>query len=230
MLRRTPLFSFFRSLAATVLAAGSAWAAEGRFDALRWRHIGPVGNRVSAVAGVPGDANTYFFGAASGGVFRSRDGGVHWAPVFDDQPVLSIGALAVSTADPQVVWAGTGEAHIRSNVSLGNGIYRSTDGGDTWTHLGLTASGRISRIATHPSDADTAWVAALGHLYGPQEERGIFRTQDGGATWERVLFFFEDTATSEIVISPGCGRCASGPVDGKAADREAASSGAATAA
>ena len=189
-------------LPALALAASAAAAAEDRFGALRWRHIGPVGNRVSAVAGVPGEANTYFFGAASGGVFRSRDGGFHWDPVFDDQPVLSIGALAISAADPQVVWAGTGEAHIRSNVSLGNGVYRSVDGGDSWTHLGLTASGRISRIATHPTDPDTAWVAALGHLYGPQEERGIFRTTDGGETWERVLFVDEDTGASEIVISP----------------------------
>lgn len=188
-------------LGAPVLA--DAASAEGRFDALRWRHVGPVGNRVSAVYGVPGDPDTYFFGAASGGVFRTRDGGVHWTPVFDEQPVLSIGALAVSAADPQVVWAGTGEAHIRSNVSLGNGVYRSTDGGDTWTHRGLEATGRISRIATHPDDPQTAWVAALGHLYGPQEERGVFRTTDGGATWERVLFVDEHTGASEVVISPG---------------------------
>ena len=177
-------------------------APEGRFDALRWRHIGPVGNRVSAVAGVPGDPNAYYFGAASGGVFQTTDGGVHWTPVFDDQPVLSVGAIAVSTADPNVVWVGTGEAHIRSNVSLGNGVYRSTDSGETWTHTGLEASGRISRIATHPDDPDTAWVAALGHLYGPQEERGVFRTTDGGASWERVLFVDENTGASEIVISP----------------------------
>lgn len=184
------------------LAAGRATAAEDSFDALRWRHIGPVGNRVAAVAGVPGDPNTYYFGAASGGVFRSDDAGIRWTPVFDDQPVLSIGALAVSDADPNVVWAGTGEAHIRSNVSLGNGVYRSTDRGETWTHAGLEATGRISRIATHPEDPEVAWVAALGHLYGPQQERGIFRTTDGGGSWERVLFVDENTGASEVVISP----------------------------
>ena len=97
---------------------------------------------------------------------------------------------------------GTGEAHIRSNVSLGNGVYRSTDGGESWTHTGLDATGRISRIVTHPSDPDTAWVAALGHLYGPQEERGVFRTTDGGETWERVLFVDDNTGASEVVISP----------------------------
>ena len=198
-------FSHLGILLTLPLLAGATAAsagAEGRFDALRWRHIGPVGNRVSAVHGVPGDPNTYYFGAASGGVFRSDDGGVHWTPVFDDQPVLSVGAIAVSRADPNVVWVGTGEAHIRSNVSLGNGVYRSTDRGDTWTHTGLEPSGRISRIATHPDDPDTAWVAALGHLYGPQQERGVFRTTDGGRSWERVLFVDENTGASEIVISP----------------------------
>ncbi len=185
----------------TLLALPVA-AAEGPFDALRWRHIGPVGNRVSAVFGVPGEPRVYYFGAASGGVFRSLDGGVHWTPVFDDQTALSIGALAVSPADPNVVWAGTGEAHIRSNVSLGNGVYRSTDRGASWAHTGLEATGRISRIAVHPDDPDTAWVAALGHLYGPQQERGIFRTTDGGATWERALFVDENTGASEVVISP----------------------------
>ena len=186
----------------SVLIGASGFAAEGRFDALRWRHIGPVGNRVPAVYGVPGDPNTYYFGAASGGVFKTTDGGIHWAPVFDDQPVLSVGAITVSTADPNVVWVGTGEAHIRSNVSLGNGVYRSTDAGESWTHTGLDATGRISRIVTHPSVPDTAWVAALGHLYGPQEERGVFRTTDGGGTWERVLFVDDNTGASEVVISP----------------------------
>ena len=107
------------------------------FADLPYRHIGPVGNRVSAVTGVPGDANTYFFGAASGGVFRSRDGGHHWDPIFDDQSVASIGSIAIAPSDANVVWVGTGEAFIRSNVSIGNGIYRSTDGGDSWAHMGL---------------------------------------------------------------------------------------------
>jgi hypothetical protein len=197
-----PLAGSALALVLAILPTASALPAEGRFDALRWRHIGPVGNRVSAVYGIPGDPNTYYFGAASGGVFKTTDGGVHWTPVFDDQPVLSVGAIAVSTADANVVWVGTGEAHIRSNVSLGNGVYRSTDAGGTWTQTGLEATGRISRIATHPTDPDTAWVAALGHLYAPQEERGIFRTTDGGATWDRVLFVDERTGASEIVISP----------------------------
>ncbi len=172
------------------------------FDDLRYRHIGPVGNRVSAVVGIPGDPNTYYAGAASGGVWKTVDGGVHWEPVFDDQPAQSIGALAVDPSNPNVVWAGTGEAHIRSNVSIGNGVYRTTDGGRTWSHMGLAASGRISRIVVHPQDSDVVFVGALGHLYGPQEERGVFRTTDGGESWERVLFTTENAGASEVVMDP----------------------------
>jgi len=131
------------------------------FADLSYRHIGPVGNRVSAVAGVPGDPDTYFFGSASGGVFRSTDGGHQWSPVFDDQPVGSIGSIAIAPSDRNVVWVGTGESHIRSNVSIGNGIYRSTDGGDTWEHKGLDLTGRIARLAVHPDDPDVVYAAAL---------------------------------------------------------------------
>ncbi|MDH5805451.1 MAG: sialidase, partial [Gemmatimonadota bacterium] len=172
------------------------------FEALRYRHIGPVGNRVSAVAGVAGDANTYYIGAASGGVFKTIDGGVHWDPVFDDQPAASIGALAVDPSNPNVVWAGTGETFIRSNVSIGNGIYKTVDGGKTWRHLGLEDTGRIGRIAINPNDPDIVVVAALGHLYGPQEERGVFRTQDGGETWDRVLFVDRNTGAVDVVMDP----------------------------
>lgn len=172
------------------------------FAQLEYRHIGPVGNRVSAVVGVPGDPNTYYFGAASGGVFKSIDGGVHWEPVFDGQPAASIGSIAIDPVNPNVIWVGTGEAHIRSNVSIGNGIYKSTDGGKTWAHMGLEGTGRISRIRIHPTNPDIVFAAALGHLYGPQEERGVFRTVDGGETWERVLFVDENTGASDLVIDP----------------------------
>lgn len=188
--------------------AGSAQQASGPrvppdyFDGADFRHVGPVGNRVSAVVGVPGDPQTYYFGAASGGVWRSRDGGHTWTPLFDDQPAQSIGALAIAPSDPNVIWAGTGEAFIRSNVSIGNGVYRSTDGGDTWTHLGLDATGRIGRIVVHPDDPDRAWVAALGHLYGPQPERGLYHTADGGRTWDRVLFVDEHTGAVDVVMHP----------------------------
>jgi photosystem II stability/assembly factor-like uncharacterized protein len=108
-----------------------------QYDALHYRHIGPVGNRISSVVGAPGDRFTYYAGAATGGIWRTTDGGINWEPVFDDQPVHAVGTLAVAASDPQIVWAGTGEPHIRSNVSIGNGVWKSTDGGDTWQHMGL---------------------------------------------------------------------------------------------
>ncbi len=172
------------------------------FKQLEYRQIGPLGNRVSAVIGVPGERNTYYIGAASGGVWKTTDGGVSWAPVFDDQEAQSIGSLAVSASDPNVVWAGTGEAHIRSNISIGDGVYKSTDGGKTWRNMGLEKTGRISRLAIHPSNPDLVYAAALGHAYGPQQERGVYRTRDGGRTWDRVLFTNPDSGASDIVIDP----------------------------
>lgn len=168
------------------------------YAALAYRFIGPPGNRVSAVVGVPGDPNTYYAGAASGGVWKSSDGGVHWKPIFDEQPAQSIGAIAVAPSDPNVVWVGTGESFIRSNVSLGNGVYRSTDAGKTFTHVGLERTGRIARVVVDPRDPEVAFVAALGTCYGPQPERGVFRTRDGGRTWERVLFVDENTGASDL--------------------------------
>ena len=172
------------------------------FSGLEFRHVGPVGNRISVVTGVPGDANVYYAGAASGGVFKTEDGGASWQAIFDEQPAQSIGAIAIAPSDSNVVWVGTGEAHIRSNVSIGNGVYRSTDGGRTWEHLGLEKTGRIARLVVHPKDPDVAWVAALGHLYGPQQERGIFKTSDGGESWERVLFVDANTGASDLIIDP----------------------------
>ncbi len=172
------------------------------FSEFTYRHIGPVGNRVSAVVGVPGDPNVYYIGAASGGVFKTTDGGVGWEPVFDDQPAASIGSIAIDPVNPNVVWVGTGETFIRSNVSIGNGIYKTTDGGKTWAHLGLERTGRIGRIIVDPHNPDVVFAAAVGHLYGPQEERGVFRTTDGGASWERVLFVDENTGASDMVMDP----------------------------
>jgi photosystem II stability/assembly factor-like uncharacterized protein len=172
------------------------------FDALTWRHIGPVGNRVSAVTGVPGDTQTYYIGAASGGVFKTTDGGVHWTPIFDKMDAASIGALAIAPSDPNVVWAGTGEPFIRSNISIGNGIYKSTDAGKTWTRMGLEATGRIARIVIDPKNPDVVLAAAMGTLYGPQPDRGVFKTADGGKTWTKVLFVDENTGASDIVMDP----------------------------
>lgn len=172
------------------------------YASLPWRHIGPEGNRFSAAAGIPGDAATYYVGAASGGIYKTTDGGVHWDEIFDDQPVQSIGALAVSPADPNVVWAGTGEGKIRSHISVGQGVYKSIDAGRTWTLMGLEQTGRIPRLLIHPANPDVVYVCALGHAYGPQQDRGVYRTVDGGESWEQVLFVDEDTGCSDIAMDP----------------------------
>ena len=172
------------------------------FNQLHWRYIGPEGNRVSAVAGVPGDPLVYYAGAASGGIFKTIDGGLHWQPIFDDQPVLSIGSLAVAPSDPNVVWAGTGEGKIRSHISVGQGIYKSTDAGKSWALMGLERTGRIPRLVIDPQDLNIVLACALGHAYGPQPERGVFRTADGGKTWTRVLFVDENTGCSDLAIDP----------------------------
>lgn len=169
---------------------------------LRWRYVGPIGNRVSSVAGIPGDPNVYYAGAASGGIWKTIDGGIHWAPIFDSQDVSSIGALAVAPSNVSVVWAGTGEPFIRSHISIGNGVYKSTDAGRTWTRMGLVESGRIGRIAIDPANPDIVFVAAQGHSYGPQQERGIYRTTDGGKSWSKVLFVDANTGGIDVVMHP----------------------------
>ncbi len=172
------------------------------FSQLVYRHIGPQGNRMAAVIGEPGNMNVYYAGAASGGLWKSTDGGIHWRPIFDNQPAQSVSALAIAPSDYNIVWAGTGETFIRSNVSIGNGIYKSTDGGKTWFHMGLEKSGRIGRIVIDPNNPDIVFAAAMGHCYGPQQERGVYRTTDGGKTWKRVLFVDENTGCSDIAMDP----------------------------
>jgi photosystem II stability/assembly factor-like uncharacterized protein len=169
-------------------------------DNFRFRFVGPrAGNRIASVAGVAGDVNTYYAGAASGGIFKSVDGGFDWTPIFDDQPVTAIGSLAVAPSNPSIVWAGTGEAWaIRDSDVTGNGIYKSIDAGRTWTHMGLDETGRIGRIVVHPTNPNIVFACALGRLTGPQEERGVFRTTDGGDHWERVLFVDKNTGCSGL--------------------------------
>lgn len=173
-----------------------------QLSALKFRHIGPIGNRIISVAGIPGDPMTYIVGAASGGIWKTEDGGLQWRPVFDDKNVHAIGALSIAPSDPQVVYAGTGETSIRSNVSIGNGVWKSTDGGETWTHVGLDNAGRIGRIVVHPDNPDIAFAAVLGHGYSPQKERGIWKTSDGGTNWKHVLFVDENTGASDIEMNP----------------------------
>ena len=197
-------------LAALACAAGSSGLPAQRrgggeaFEPLEFRFMGPaVGNRIAAIAGVPGDPSTYYAGAASGGVWKSTDGGAHWAPIFDSQPVQAIGALAVSASDHKTVWAGTGEAWaIRDVDMMGNGVYRSTDAGATWQHMGLDETGRIGRIVIHPTDPRIVYACALGRTTGPQQERGVFRTTDAGQTWQRVLFADANTGCSGLAMDP----------------------------
>ncbi len=189
-------------LACPLVLSAQETLPESALSQLQFRHIGPVGNRISAVHGVVGDPLTYYAGAAAGGLWKTVDGGLYWEPLFDDQEVHSIGSIGVSESDPQVIWVGTGEPHIRSNVTIGDGVYRSTDGGETWAHMGLDATGRVSKIRVHPTNPDIVYVAALGHVHGPQPERGIFRTTDGGVTWEHVLFVDEGVGASDLAMDP----------------------------
>jgi photosystem II stability/assembly factor-like uncharacterized protein len=151
---------------------------------------------------VAGQPYIYYAGAASGGIFKTIDGGIHWDAIFDSQPVASIGSLAVAPSDPNIVWAGTGEAWIRSHISVGQGIYKSTDAGKTWKLMGLEKTGRIGHLAIDPKNPDVVLACALGHAYGPQQERGVFRTTDGGKTWNRVLFTDENCGCSDIAMDP----------------------------
>ena len=168
--------------------------------AIKYRLIGPAaGGRVSRVAGIPGDPTTYYAATASGGVWKSTDSGVTWASIFDDQPVSSIGSIAVSRSNPNVIYVGSGEANIRGNVAAGNGIYKSVDGGNTWTHV-WTETGQIGTMVVHPTNPDIAYAAVLGHAFGPNVERGVYRTIDGGRTWQRVLEKDADTGASDIAM------------------------------
>ena len=173
---------------AALAATASAQVDPMLFGDLHWRSIGPSrGGRVLTIAGVPGQPNRFLFGAVNGGVWETRDAGRTWQPLFDDQPVGSIGALAIAPSNPDVIYVGTGEADMRSDIAQGDGVYRSADGGRTWKHVGLADSQQVGRILVDPANPDVAFVAALGHPYGPNDERGVYRTRDGGASWQRVL-------------------------------------------
>jgi photosystem II stability/assembly factor-like uncharacterized protein len=170
---------------------------------MKWRQVGPFrGGRVLAVAGVPGDPSTYYFGAVAGGIFKSTNGGMSWTPTFDHQSVSSIGAIAVADSDPNVIYAGTGEACLRGNISYGDGVYKSTDAGLTWKNVGLKDSRHIGAIIIDPRNPDIALVAALGHAYGPNAERGVFRTADGGKSWQKVLYKDENTGAISVAFDP----------------------------
>jgi photosystem II stability/assembly factor-like uncharacterized protein len=171
---------------------------------MRWRSIGPFrGGRSLAVTGVRGQPDVYYFGGVNGGVWKTNDAGRTWKPIFDGQPVGSIGAIAVAPSNANVIYVGSGEADMRSSISYGNGMYKSTDAGKTWTHIGLEDSRQIARIVVDPDDPEKVFVAALGHAYGPNKERGVFRSNDGGKSWEPVLFKDENTGAIDLAMEPG---------------------------
>ncbi|MGE5762106.1 MAG: VPS10 domain-containing protein, partial [Gemmatimonadota bacterium] len=173
------------------------------FSGLEWRLLGPFrGGRVDAVCGVPGRPNEFYFGHVNGGVWKTIDAGRVWEPVFDAQPVASIGALAVAPSAPDTIYVGSGESTLRDSTGYGNGMYKSTDAGRTWTHIGLDDTQHIGKIAVHPTNPDIVFVAAIGHYYGPSTERGVFRSKDGGGTWQKVLFKNENVGAIEVVIDP----------------------------
>jgi photosystem II stability/assembly factor-like uncharacterized protein len=177
------------------------------FSGLSWRLVGPFrGGRALTATGVAGEPDRFYFGSVGGGVWRTDNAGRTWEPIFDAQPVASIGAIAVAPSDPNVLYAGSGEADMRSDISYGNGVYGSRDGGKTWTHLGLSDTRQIGRILVDPRDPNLVFVAALGHAYGPNAERGVFRSKDGGRTWAKVLFKDEDTGGIDLDFQPGNSR------------------------
>ena len=195
-----------RRLAIAVVAFAAVLSAQipsNLFDGLRWRLIGPFrGGRAVTAAGIPGDPNTYYFGAVGGGIWKTTDGGMVWTPIFDDQHVASIGAIALAPSDPNIIYAGTGEADIRSSLSSGDGIYKSSDAGKTWRNIGLRDSKQIGRILVDPKNPDIVFVAVLGHAYGPNPERGVYRSRDGGQTWQKILDKGPEIGAVDLAFEP----------------------------
>jgi len=176
---------------------------EKLFNGMQWRQIGPFrGGRALTIEGVPGEPDTYYFGAVAGGVWKTIDGGANWTPLFDKQPISSIGAIAVAPSDHNVICAGTGEAAIRGNTTYGIGVFKSVDGGKTWENIGLKDSRQIGALIVDPRNENVVLVAALGHAFGPNQERGIFRTADGGKAWTKVLSKDENTGGIDVVFDP----------------------------
>src|SRR5277367_356824 len=169
---------------------------------LKFRSIGPatMGGRLDDIAVVESDPRVIYIGAAGGGLFKTVNGGVTWKALFEDQPNPSIGAIAIAPSNPSIVYVGTGEANNRQSSSWGNGVYKTMDGGATWMHLGLNETHHIGRIVVHPTDPNIVYVAALGDLWGPNKDRGVFRSTDGGATWTQTLAIDADTGASDIAI------------------------------
>ena len=171
---------------------------------LRFRELGPAvaGGRVHDVEAVPTDPSVIYVGAASGGVWKSVDGGTKWRPLWDELPNSSVGDIALAPSDPQILYVGTGGPNNRQSTLYGNGVWRSTDGGETWSHLGLVETRHVGRIRVHPTDPDIVYVAAMGNLWSANDERGVFKSTDGGRTWQKVLYVDDDTGAVDLVMDP----------------------------
>ncbi|MGE5207164.1 MAG: WD40/YVTN/BNR-like repeat-containing protein, partial [Chlamydiota bacterium] len=203
LLRLTMFIALCLGLLASTGAANAQQIPPSMYQQLRWRMIGPFrGGRTRAVSGVPSQPNVFYIGQGDGGVWKSDDYGRTWSPIFDGQPTQSIGAIAVAPSNPNVIYVGSGEGLHRPDLSVGEGIYKSTDGGHTWTHLGLPDSQQIPALAVDPHDPNRVFAAVLGHPYGPSTERGIFRSTDGGQTWQKVLYKDENTGGCDIQMDP----------------------------
>src|SRR6476659_5949048 len=173
------------------------------YSGLHWRNIGPFrAGRVNAVTGVIGQPSVYYFGAVGGGVWKSINSGRTWTPIFDSASVGSIGGIAVAPSNPNIVYVGTGEADLRDSISFGNGMYKSIDAGKTWKHLGLENTRQISRVLVDPKNPDVVFVAVLGHVYGSHPDRGVYRTKDGGSTWQKVLYKNDDLGAIDLAFDP----------------------------
>ncbi|HEY3581463.1 MAG TPA: hypothetical protein VGK82_12995 [Pyrinomonadaceae bacterium] len=177
---------------------------EEAFSRLEWRSIGPanMGGRIADVEGVPGDPNVVYVASASGGLWKTTNGGVTWKPIFERQGTMSIGDIALAPSNPDVIWVGTGESNVRNSVSFGDGVYKSTDGGKTWQHMGLTETEHVSAIVINPQNPDIVYIGALGHAFGPNEERGVFMTTDGGKTWTKTLYIDNQHGVADLEIDP----------------------------
>ncbi|HZT61020.1 MAG TPA: hypothetical protein VFA21_20615 [Pyrinomonadaceae bacterium] len=174
------------------------------FERLEWRNIGPanMGGRIADIEGVPGNPNVVYVATASGGLFKTTNGGMKWTPVFERQGSISIGDIALEPGNPDVIWLGAGESAVRNSVSFGDGVYKSTDGGQTWRHVGLRDTEHVSKILINPRNPDIVYVGALGHAFGPNEERGVFMTTDGGQTWKKTLYIDADHGVADMDIDP----------------------------
>ena len=200
---RSVLALLFLSCVTSISSVSGQTLSEGFLKGMNWRQIGPFrGGRVLAVTGVAGDPNTYYFGAVAGGFWKTTNAGMHWVPLTDKTPIMSVGAIAVAPSDRNVIYVGTGESCIRGDTSYGDGVYKSTDAGKTWSHMELEDTRHIAKVLVDPQNPNIVFVAALGHAYGPNLTRGVFRSDDGGTTWKKVLYRDEHTGAIDLVFDP----------------------------